>query len=270
MPLPRAADGRTALQVARQCAREGGALARTAFGLAREDLGYKGRGDIVTKTDLAVERRIKDITEAAFPDHRMLSEETLSKTPLDGWVWVVDPIDGTTNFFQGIPFFCVNIALCFDGEPLIGLTYDPVRREEFLAVPGRGVRVNGKPAQVTDRSFEDATVIFDSGAAPVGRMSFDAFHQLGWVALHSRVMGSAALSLAFVAAGRADLFVFGGIAGVWDIAAGVALVREGGGVVSDHLGAPLELTSAGIVAGSAAAHAGFFQRVQDASWYRLP
>ena len=243
-------------------------MVRAAYRVAREDLGYKGRGDIVTATDLAVETRIHQIIEAAYPGHSILSEETRSETTTQGWVWVVDPVDGTTNFFQGIPFFCVNIALCLDGEPVLGLTYDPLQREEFLAVEGRGMRLNGKPVQATDASFADGTVVFDFGAEADARPVLEAFHRFAWDVLHARVLGSAALTLAYAACGRIDLFVFGG-GRPWDLAAGIVLVREAGGEVSDLLGGEAHMDKKGIVAGSRQAHADFFARVSGQSWYRL-
>jgi fructose-1,6-bisphosphatase/inositol monophosphatase family enzyme len=256
------------VQVARQCAREGAALIRAAYRVGREDLGYKGRGDIVTATDLAVEARIHEIIEAAYPHHRILSEETRSDTALDGWVWVIDPIDGTTNFFQGIPFFCVNIALCLDGEPLLGLTHDPLQRDEFLAVQGRGLRVNGKHAYASRKTFADSTVIFDFGASPEARPPLEAFHELAWDVLHARILGSAALTLAYAACGRVDLFVFGG-GRPWDIAAGIVLVREGGGEVTDLWGDPVDVMQRATLAGSKQAHTDFLSRVKDELWYRI-
>jgi fructose-1,6-bisphosphatase/inositol monophosphatase family enzyme len=237
-----------------------------AYRVGREDLGYKGRGDIVTAADLAVEARIHEIIEAAYPDHRILSEETRSDTGLDGWVWVVDPIDGTTNFFQGIPFFCINIALCLDGEPMLGLTYDPLQREEFLAVTGRGLLVDGKEASASTKRFSDATVVFDYGASPAAHPAFEAFHELAWDVLHARVLGSSALTLAYAACGRIDYFICGGIH-AWDIAAGIALVREGGGAVSSLFGDPISLKSQGILAGSQQAHTDFLERVKGEPWW---
>lgn len=237
--------------------------------MAREDLGYKGRGDIVTATDLAVEARIQQIIEAAYPDHGILSEETRSTTKTDGWVWVIDPIDGTTNFFQGIPFFCVNIALCFDGQPVLGLTYDPLQRDEFLARPGKGLQLNGKPVAASTASLADATAVFDFALSEKGMPAIQAFAHLSREVLHARVMGSAALALAYAACGRIDLFVFAG-GKPWDLAAGIALVTEAGGVVTDLAGGPATIEKPGIVAGSPAAVEGFFARVGDAEWYRTP
>ncbi len=266
--LPRSVDGRSAVQVARQCAREAAALVRAAYRVGREDLGYKGRGDIVTATDLAVEARIHAIVEAAFPAHTILSEETRSDTSPEGWTWVVDPIDGTTNFFQGIPFFCINIALCRDGEPMLGLTCDPLQREEFLAVKGRGLRVNGKPAAASTASFADGTVVFDAGVGTIAAVGLEAFYRLGPETLHARVLGSAALALAYAACGRIDYFVFAG-GKPWDIAAGIVLVEEGGGAVSELNGEPIRLDTEGILAGSNQAHADFLKRVEGEPWYRV-
>src|SRR3990172_5059524 len=120
--LPRSASGKTAAEVARACAREAGRIAMAAFG-ARQDVRVKGRGNVVTETDLAAERAILSALRQEYPDHAVLAEETAGQAPREGWLWVIDPLDGTHNFSRGIPYFATNIALCHDGEPLPALTW---------------------------------------------------------------------------------------------------------------------------------------------------
>lgn len=266
-PLPRSADGRGAVQVARRCAREAGRIARAAFGRTME-VGLKGRGNILTETDLAVERRIHEIIEAAYPQHRILSEETRAETSTDGWVWVIDPIDGTKNFSIGVPFFCVNVALCLDGAPRLGLTYDPVRREEFLAVRGRGLRVGRRPAFASDKPNVYESVIgvdvgFDDRR---GARGFETMRHL-WPNLQGvRVPASAALGLAYTACGRFDLFVHHNVY-PWDIAAGILLIEEAGGVVTDRAGNHATIFSRDLVAGGRDVHADFLRIALGQPWY---
>src|SRR3989304_6193584 len=144
--FPLSASGRTAAEVARACAREAGRIAMEAFG-ARQDVRVKGRGNVVTETDLAAERAILVLLREEYPDHAVLAEETAGQAPRGGGLWVIDPLDGTHNFSRGIPYFATNIALCHDGEPLLGLTYAPATGEEFYAQRGAGLTVNGQPAR---------------------------------------------------------------------------------------------------------------------------
>jgi len=146
--LPLSKSGQTAVAVARLCAHEAGRRIMTHFG-PRQEVEVKGRGNFLTAADLEAERLILEILRSEYPEHSVLSEETAAIAPTGGWVWVVDPLDGTHNFSRGIPYFCVNIALCYDGEPLLGLTFDPVRGEEFLATRDSGLLVNGQPAHST-------------------------------------------------------------------------------------------------------------------------
>ncbi len=264
--LPKARDGSTALTVARRCAREAGVLARAGF---KEPLlsAVKGRGNIVTETDFAVEARLQEIIAGAFPDHAVLSEETRADTKADGWVWVIDPIDGTKNFSMGIPLFCINIALCLDGEPQLGLTYEPVRREEFLAVRGRGLRVNGVPARASAReTVFDSVLGMDAGFDDVrgGRM-FESMTHI-WPEVQAiRIIGSAALGIAYAACGRLDLFVHHSLY-PWDIAAGLLLVAEAGGLITDRDGGSATLWSESVIAGGAGVHADFRRRTADLPW----
>jgi myo-inositol-1(or 4)-monophosphatase len=150
---------------------------------------------------------------------------------------------------------------------LLGLTYDPLQREEFLAAKGKGLRLSGKHVFATDRSLADSTAVFDFGGGALGLAGLDAFHELAPEVLHVRIVGSAALSLAYAACGRIDFFAFAG--GMpWDIEAGIALVREGGGEVTDFYGDPVSIYSPGILAGSKQALVGFLDRAEGRPWFK--
>src|SRR3990172_9019021 len=161
--FPLSANGRTAAEVARACAREAGRIAMAAFG-ARQDVRVKGRGNVVTEPDRGAEHAILALLREEYPDHAVLAEETAGQAPREGWLWVVDPLDGTQNFSRGIPYFAFNIALCQDGEPLLGLTYAPATGEEFFAQRGVGLTVNGQPARAsTARRLADCRIGADLG-----------------------------------------------------------------------------------------------------------
>lgn len=259
--LPTAASGASAVDIAWRCAREGGAIALDRFRGDRT-IGHKGRGNVVTDADVEVELRIKAIIEEEFPGHAILSEETAAHTdPSRGWCWVVDPIDGTKNYSMGIPIWCVNIALCHDGEPVIGITHDPVHGEAFSAVAGEGAWCGEQRLVASDAPDVDSAIIgVDLG--------YDDALGGGQIALMSRIfpnvqsiriIGSAALGFAYASCGRLDLFTHMNIS-PWDIAAGMLLVREAGGAASDRNGGPMTLRSRSFVAGGPRVHDDFMAR----------
>jgi fructose-1,6-bisphosphatase/inositol monophosphatase family enzyme len=222
----------------------------------RDDFGplqMKGRGNFLTEIDLAVERAAIETLRAEYPEHRVLSEETSAEVEDwdQGWLWVIDPIDGTHNYVKGNPNFCFNIALCHDGEPLLGLTYAPVADEEYFAVQGGGLTINRKQARVSEAASIQESVWgmdlgYDDGrAAKLLRVVTEVWPNVQAL----RLLGSAALGIAFAASGRYDLFVHQKLS-PWDLAAGIVLVREGGGEIVNHDGGPVTIGSEGIVAGA--------------------
>ena len=263
--LPIGSSGRSALEVARAGALEAGKLALAGF-RRPQDVRTKGRGNVVTETDLEIEAYLQRALMEEFPDHHVLSEETAAETDTAGWVWVVDPLDGTRNFVSGIPFFCVNIALCYDGEPAVAVTYDPNRDELFSAERGSGLTVNDGPARASTEPTVQASVIgIDLGYDDQrGRAALELISLLfpGFQAV--RVPGSAALGLAYAAAGRFDLFIHHFLF-PWDIAAGILLVREAGGAISDRHGETIAIASQTVIAGGPKVHADFLRWQQEHS-----
>lgn len=254
-----------ALDVACAAAREAGRIALDAFRRPQR-VETKGRGNLVSETDFAIERFLHETFAREFPDHAILSEETASTTALDGWVWVIDPLDGTRNFVSGIPFFCVNIALCYDGVPVVAVTCDPNQDECYSAERGRGARLNDAPMRASGAPTVLQSVLgFDLGYDDdLGRGVLQLIHELFPGAQSVRIPGSAALGLAYAACGRYDLFVHHCLF-PWDIAAGILLVQEAGGVITDHLGAPIEIASPSVIAGAPRAHADFLRWQQEHS-----
>jgi myo-inositol-1(or 4)-monophosphatase len=259
MDLPASTSGRTPLEVARLCAAEARHLLRDAFGRAVV-MTVKGRGNVLTEFDLAVEQSTMHILAREYPDHAILSEETAAETRSDGWMWVVDPIDGTRNFSRAIPHFCYMIALCFDSRPLVGLTLQPLLDEEFSAVKGEGAWLNGLEMKVTQaQTVNEGIVALDMGYDDaLGRQQLDLALYL-WPGMESlRVPGSAGLGMAYVAAGRYDVFVHTNLS-PWDLAPGILLVEEAGGTVTTRPGGPASIYGPGVVAAAPAVHADFMR-----------
>ena len=285
LSLPRSASGLDPLAVARRCAEEGGQIALESFRKPQE-VSVKGRGNLVTAADLASERRIQEILSQEYPEHAILSEETAERgaagpraaTPAggEGWMWVVDPLDGTRNYVSGIPFFCVNIALCHDGEPIVALTYDPVHQEAFCAEKGRGAWLDGpgddsQPLRASSKESVMASVLgidlgYDDRRA---KRMLALAHSLFPGMQSVRIPGSAALGLAYAACGRYDLFVHNYLL-PWDLAAGILLVREAGGLITDRDGATISIDSEGCVAGGGAVHADFLRLTEGMPWREEP
>jgi myo-inositol-1(or 4)-monophosphatase len=259
--LPLSATGKTPIDVAWLCGRAGGGLALANF---RGDhaIDVKGHRNIVTETDIAAELRIIEILQAEYPTHAVLSEETAADTDASsGWTWVVDPIDGTKNYAIGIPFWCTNIALCWDAEPLVALTYDAVHSEGFWAVAGEGAYCDEQRIFASDKPDVFSAVLgidlgYDDAA---GARQLDLMREIFPNTQGIRITGSAALGMAYAACGRLDLYAHLNVS-PWDIAAGILLVREAGGSVSDRSGGPVRITSKGFAAGGRRVHDDFMSR----------
>ena len=199
------------------------------------EVSLKGRANVVTDADLASERLILDYVTDEYPDFGILSEESEPVAGASPYTWVVDPIDGTRNFAEGIPHFCIVVAIA-NGETVVaGVTYDPVRDELFSAQQGAGAYLNGQRIRVSDRqNIEDAILGFDLGydfgqAKHLMEMVAGIWPQISGY----RLMGSSALSIAYTAAGRIDLYAHHSLSS-WDIASGILLASEAGARVLDR------------------------------------
>lgn len=237
---------------------------KAARGLVR-DLGElehlqvskKGPADYVSKADRRAEGILRAELSKARPTYGLLMEEAGAIAGSDtSNRWVVDPLDGTTNFLHGIPHFAISIALERDGEPFAGVIYSPIHDEMYVAEKGSGAYLNGRRLRVSARkSVEEA--LFATGIPFNGLPDHDLFlRQLEPVMAISagvRRFGSAALDLAYVAAGRYDGYWENGL-NPWDVAAGIVLVREAGGFVTDLAGGGKMLSGGGILAANSALH----------------
>ena len=265
--LPVSTSGRSPLEVAHLCADAAGDVIRTGFGDAAIS-ATKGRGNVVTEVDFEAERRTIEILRREYPSHSVLSEETAADTRSDGWLWVCDPLDGTKNFSRGIPHFAFSIALCFAGEPVVALSSHPLLGEVTSAVAGYGCTLNGREARVSDVPSVLAGVIGIDLGYDNDRGGYQIrLAQHLWPSVQGiRAMGSAALGFAFVAVGRWDAYVHSDLQ-PWDIAAGLLLVREAGGAVSDRKGGRATIWTHAAVAGNAAVHDELASLAASLTWH---
>lgn len=213
----------------------------------------KGQHDYVTNVDRAAEQVIIDTIKKSYPDHSILAEESGAQTGRDSdYQWVIDPIDGTTNFMRGIPHFCVSIALVVKGQIHQGVVFDPLRDELFTATRGQGAQRNGYRIRVGSAKDLDGTILATGFPFKMKHILGEyqtVFSKFFEQASDVRRMGSAALDLAYVAAGRYDGYWEAGLQ-PWDSMAGELLVREAGGLVTDFSGGMNQQQSGNIVAGS--------------------
>lgn len=243
------------LNIAVSAARAGARPILSAY--RRGDVGSvrdKARNDHVTEIDHAAENAIIETIRRAYPDHAILAEESGSSGGRRREVeWIIDPIDGTANFMRGLPHFAISIACRVRGELAHGLIYDPVKDEMFTASRGEGAQMDGRRIRVSDAKHLDRALVatgFAYRKSGVIADHLDSFTRVLETAGDVRRAGSAALDLAYVAKGRLDGYWERGLS-PWDIAAGLLLVREAGGIVTDPDapdGDPLE--TGAVVAGS--------------------
>lgn len=244
------------LETAKQAARLGGSIIKKGFGkLEADQIDLKGKGDFVTDLDRSSERAILDHIRSVFPDHVFHAEESgHSGSGESLYRWLVDPLDGTANYVQGIPFYCVSIGVMREKEIHAGVVYDPERDEMFWAVRGGGAFLNGRPIRVSEKENMEYAALA-SGFPWRSQKFIDpylaCFKALFLEAAAIRRLGAAALDLAYVACGRFDGFWEMRL-NPWDIAAGVLIIQEAGGLVTDFRGEEDYLRSGNVVAGTPA------------------
>ena len=223
--------------VALTAARTGAEVVRSLFGRV-QTATFKGVVDPVTEADHGSEQAILEFLADARPDDRVLAEEGGGSREIDGRHWLVDPLDGTVNFLHGLPHVAVSVGLYEDSTPLAAAVVDVQRAEEFTAAAGQGARLNGQPVSVSTAAELGGAVVATGFAYDRRQLG------VGYASIVGRVLeevqgvrrfGSAALDLAWVAAGRFDGYWEFGL-GPWDIAAGMLLIIEAGGRVTDHQG----------------------------------
>jgi myo-inositol-1(or 4)-monophosphatase len=242
------------LEVAIAAAEAAGEVLRRGFG-QRLDVEYKGEAELVTEADEEAEQKIKEVLRGAFPDHGMLTEESGELEGESGSRWIVDPLDGTTNYVHGLPLFCTSIALEKDGEVVSGVVHDPIAKETYAAERGGGATLNGEPVGVSDteesaRALLGTSYPDDPEEVPKALGLFEGFTNL---ARGMRRLGSGALDLCYVAAGRLEGCYEQGFS-AWDVAAGILMVEEAGGEVTNYRGDKLAFEDEGLVASNGLLH----------------
>ena len=232
-------------------------------------MSYKGPGNIVTDVDTEVEDQVRAVLEAEYPEMGFLGEESKGATPAEGYVWIVDPLDGTRNYASGIPFFSLVVGLALDGEVLLGINYDPWRGEMFYAERGKGAFLNGEPLHVSERSTIAESVLgMDLSYNDDGAVNGLNVIQSLWPGMQTaRIMGSSALGISYAAAGRTDLYFHHQLE-PWDQVAGMLLVEEAGGIITDRTGKRAGLYSDGLVASNSTLHSEFMHLTDGMPWRR--
>ena len=242
------------LEVALSAARKAGEVLRTGFG-AEHAITYKGEVDLVTEIDEEAERLIREELLGTFPTYGMLAEEGGVLVGEENARWIVDPLDGTTNYTHGLPIFCVSIALERAAEVVLGVVHDPMGEETFIAERGRGATLNGQPINVSDtgeliRALIATGFPYDRAEMPE---ALELFGRFAAATRGMRRLGSTALDLCYVASGRLDGYYERGI-WPWDLAAGTVILEEAGGKLTNYRGDVLDLDGREIVASNGRLH----------------
>ena len=201
----------------------------------------KGSTDYVTEVDRRVEQIIFEDIKSYYPEHNFLGEESGEEINNSNVTWILDPIDGTTNFINGFPHYCISLCASVDGVPTHGVIIDPTRREEFSASKGKGAQLNGERIRVSDqKNLTDALLSCSSRSTPEQNYKYNllgTFMELYKNEITIRRTGCSALDLAYIGAGRLDGFWGNGLK-PWDVAAGIVIAEEAGALLSDFHGSP--------------------------------
>lgn len=250
------------LEVAREIAREAGALQRTRFHEPRVIETKSSAIDLVTDVDRASDALIVERIAERFPDDAVLTEETgRAREGASGWRWVIDPLDGTTNYAHGFPHYAVSLGIEREGERVAGVILDPMRQELFSCERGAGAFLNDAPIRVSQAASLEQALLATGFAYDVhsGKLeNLEYFARFLRRARAVRRAGSAALDLAYVACGRFDGFWEMHLH-AWDVAAGLLLIEEAGGRTSDLDGGPAPASGERLVASNGALHAALLE-----------
>lgn len=270
--------GKSFTAVAINCAAKAGEWICTKLGKhASLDIKQSSH-DLVTEVDKGSERLIRNLIATHFPQHSFLGEEGVEPGPEASakaledasgaeYLWIVDPIDGTTNFVHGFPFFCVSIALAHKGEIIVGVVYDPIKDELFVAEKGKGAYVHGKRMEISrEESLRESLVAtgFPADHLYALPVNLKGIAEIAPKTRNLRIAGSAALHMAYVAAGRLSGFWEIGL-NSWDLAAGALLIQESGGRVTDTKGESYTLGVRNVAASNGIIHEELLQALADAN-----
>lgn len=258
------------LDTAVDAAKRAGEIIRNGF-YQTKNVEHKGQVDLVTETDKACEDLIFNHLKQQFPTHKFIGEETTAAcgaTELtDEPTWIVDPLDGTTNFVHGFPFVCISIGLTIGKIPIVGVVYNPIMDELFTGVRGQGAFFNGKPIKVSSQTELVKSLLATEAGTKRDKPTLDAstnrINSLLFKVRSLRMSGSCALNLCGIACGRLDLFYELGFGGPWDVAAGVVIVEEAGGLVYDPSGKDFDITAQRVAASNPHVKDAFIEALQQ-------
>ena len=272
--IPRSTTGKSVETVARNAVMAAGEILLERWnglqkGTNAADLQVfkKGRNNLVTDVDHEAERAAKDILSSEYPDFSMLAEEAGNIPRGEQFLWILDPLDGTRNFASGVPHFAVNLALMAHQKPILGITFDPIRQEFFHAAVGEGVYLNGNRIKVSEtETLEEAILGFDMGYVDAKGTELLTMLNGLWPRMQTiRINGSAALGLAYVASGRYELYAHHHLS-PWDMAAGILMVEESGGTVTNLQGGAVNLAQGTVIAGNPKVHKEFLEATAETGW----
>lgn len=259
-------ENREWMAFAEDVARGAGAILRRNYG-GRQQVHYKGEINLVTEVDRASEAYIMERIRSAFPDHGILSEESPEVVSRSEYRWVVDPLDGTTNYAHNYPCFCVSIALERSGKLLAGAVYDPMLDEMYTAGAGQGAFCNGRPIEVSATDDLRKALLatgFSYNIKTGADNNFDYFRAFVFAGQAIRRDGAAALDLCYLACGRFDGFWELALK-PWDTAAGTLILAEAGGTATGLDGSPYDFLQPNIVASNGKIHARMLEVIEQAA-----
>lgn len=264
--IPLSRSGKPAIEAAREIVLGAGDILRRR---ATEELriSEKGRANLVTNADVEVENFYAERLEAEFPGYGFLGEESGRRGGSGPYTWIVDPLDGTRNYALKLPYYASTIALVKDGEIILGFTYNPVSNELFWAERGNGAYLNDSRIRISRRAqLSGCTVATDLGYSDVlAGHALDLLNKL-WPGMEAvRIMGSAALGIAYAACGRTDIYFHHHLS-PWDIAAGILIAQEAGGVVTDRNGGAMRVDTPNIIVTNETLLAEFLKKSEGHAW----
>ncbi|KAJ8770547.1 hypothetical protein K2173_018038 [Erythroxylum novogranatense] len=243
------------LETAIDAAKRAGDMIRKGF-YQTKHVEHKGQVDLVTETDKACEDLVFNLLKERHPTHKFIGEETTAANGIteltDEPTWIVDPLDGTTNFVHGFPFACIPIGLTIGKIPKVGVVYNPIMEELFTGIHGKGAFLNGNPIKVSSQAELVKSLLVTGVGTKRDKSTVDAItnriNSLLFKVRSVRMSGSCALNLCGIASGRLDLVYEAGYGGPWDVAAGAVIVTEAGGLIFDPSGKDFDITSQRVAA----------------------
>ncbi len=251
--------------IAIKAALEASKILKENFGrITSTQIDLKQQFDFVTFVDKSAEQKIISVIREEYPDHKFFAEESDKDEP-GGYRWIIDPLDGTTNYIHGFPAFSISIALEYNKEIIIGVIYDPMREELFVAEKGKGATLNDKTIRVsdiTDPALSLLTTGFPFRSKNYLELYLESFRQLFLKASGIRRIGSVALDFSYLACGRCEGFWEIGLS-PWDVAAGYLIIREAGGLMTDFSGGDSPVWTGNVIASNGHLHETIIRVVKD-------